>query len=113
MTTLDHRKRVLAHLEKQMKPTSLEKRIANIRRKQMDLSGDMENSFECDPHRPPISIMADGAGTAESPACVSLCISALWGQHSRYVDLLPAEARTLAKLLTDMADAIECEEPRS
>lgn len=71
----------------------------------LDLTGREENLIDIPPHRPEIAVWA-GVGPSE-PAHVVLRVGPLWGQPHRFVDLLPSEARRLAKTLTDMARVID------
>lgn len=55
-------------------------------------------------NRPNISMWADTNDHGKPQ--VSVCIGALFGEHIRFLDLTPDEARTFATLLNQVADDI-------
>jgi hypothetical protein len=77
--------------------------IDDIQRRKLDLR-DSENLLDNSPHRPEVRIWADQ--DEEDHPYVSVAIGALFGQPLRFLELAPDEARSLARLLNQVADDI-------
>jgi len=74
----------------------------------LDLTDLKEDVRDGDPHRPRISVWIDDSEIGNRKAkTIAMTIGELWGQHVRFVDLMPAEARRLALYLNEMADALD------
>lgn len=85
--------------------TDLADALSDMPHRRIDLPENAE-LFEGSPHRPEVSVWAAG-GTDDEPPHVVLQIGDLWGQQARYVELLPAEAEKLARLLNETANTVE------
>lgn len=86
----------------------LEDRLDAIPHQTLDLMGTNDDPRDNPPHRPEFSIWASFLDD-EGGAHVSLAMMPLWAQPIRYADLTPVEARKLARMLSEMADAIDRE----
>lgn len=95
-----HARRVLGHDA----PDYLTERLDAVPRRHLNLSVDGKGGC----HRPDLSIRP-ATDEDQPPALVSVTIGALFGQQTRYLDLMPDEARALARHLIETADVIERE----
>jgi len=77
--------------------------LDSISHRVLDLTSDKDCGDEL--HRPELRVWA-GADD-DTPPHVTMSLSPLWAQPSRFVDLTPDEARTLAQHLNATADAVD------
>lgn len=84
--------------------STYEDRLNEIEHRSIDLMDGREGT-DCHPHRPEVKVWADM--DEDVGAHVTVMVNSLWGQGSRFVALLPQEARKLARLLNATADAVE------
>lgn len=88
--------------------TTLEDRLDAIKSRKLDLEPNCAELADRGVHRPDFRVGADH-DPEYGGAIVSLSIGALWGQQLRFASLTPDEAHRLARLLTEMAVAVETE----
>ena len=67
---------------------------------------------EENPHRPELRVWADDGDEEDAEPNVTLALGSLMGQCSRFAEMTPDEARTLAVLLKQVADDIDASRPR-
>lgn len=80
-------------------PRPLEDRIGDIRHQHMKLDGEH--------NRPDFGVWAEVADVDSETVHVVVSIGPLFGEQRRFVEFTPTEARKMARLLTDAADAID------
>lgn len=79
--------------------------IEEIQSRKLFLTADPQT--EENPHRPELRIWADDGDEEDAEPNVTLALGSMFGQASRFVEMTPDEARTLAVLLKQVADDID------
>jgi hypothetical protein len=87
-----------------LEPVDLADTLSAVKHRNLNLSAEGKNGG----NRPSISIWP-AADEDMPPAVVTVAIHAMYGQQSRYIDLTPDEALTLARYLIETAKLIERE----